>query len=239
MTIQRIVDVHRPSTPEFYPTCCPLVCFSLEDAARDEPCAHGNPESSGSIAIFPWPPLLYCLTLRPSAKRPEGKAELFLKYYPSQNAKRAELFNLLSACRAAQVRARLFSTFPSDRRTPGKLSARSLLSDREHLRWRIGARAHARDGPCCQTSKTRVHARLEIRTGRLAHTASRWARAVRAKCRLTGLTTGHARMMVKFAKCCLACRAQRVPLGVLLKAKLRRALISPSFLKIYQYILDE
>ena len=32
-------------------------------------------------------------------------------------------------------------------------------------------------------------ARLEIRTGRLAHTASRRARAVRAKCSLAGLTT--------------------------------------------------
>ena len=43
-----------------------------------------------------------------------------------------------------------------------------------------------------QTSKTRMCARLEIRTGRLAHTrmyvASRRARAVRAKCSLAGLT---------------------------------------------------
>ena len=38
----------------------------------------------------------------------------------------------------------------------------------------------------CQTSKTRMCARLEIRTGRLA---SRRARAVRAKCSLAGLTT--------------------------------------------------
>ena len=36
----------------------------------------------------------------------------------------------------------------------------------------------------CQTSKTRVRARLDIRTGRLARTASRRARAVRAKCSL-------------------------------------------------------
>ena len=41
----------------------------------------------------------------------------------------------------------------------------------------------------CQTSKTRMCARLEIRTGRLAHVASRRARAVRAKCSLAGLTT--------------------------------------------------
>ena len=42
----------------------------------------------------------------------------------------------------------------------------------------------------CQTSKTRMCARLEIRTGRFAHTyvASRRARAVRAKCSLAGLT---------------------------------------------------
>ena len=42
----------------------------------------------------------------------------------------------------------------------------------------------------CRTSKTRMCARLEIRTGRLAHThvASRRARAVRAKCSLAGLT---------------------------------------------------
>ena len=44
------------------------------------------------------------------------------------------------------------------------------------------------DAAPCQTSKTRMCARLEIRTGRLA---SRRARAVRAKCRLAGLTTPH------------------------------------------------
>ena len=62
----------------------------------------------------------------------------------------------------------------------------------------------ARDGPC-QTSKTRMCARLEIRTGRLAHTyvASRRARAVRAKCSLAGLTTtGHARMVKVYPTCC-------------------------------------
>ena len=42
--------------------------------------------------------------------------------------------------------------------------------------------------PTCQTSMTRMCARLEIQTGRLA-VASRRARAVRAKCRLAGLTT--------------------------------------------------
>ena len=44
----------------------------------------------------------------------------------------------------------------------------------------------------CQTSKTRVRARLDIRTGRLARTASRRARTVRAKCSLAGLTTQQA-----------------------------------------------
>ena len=44
-----------------------------------------------------------------------------------------------------------------------------------------GSRRHA----TCQTSKTRVRARLDIRTERLAHRA----RAARAKCSLAGLTS--------------------------------------------------
>ena len=80
---------------------------------------------------------------------------------------------------------------PHDNAIPDQLTCRNANPSHEFL--------HEYFLPC-QTSKTRVRARLEIRTGRLAHTAcerpvcsvpyvaSRRARAVRAKYRLAGLT---------------------------------------------------